>query len=120
MVTISDPLVSRWAAAAAAHLLPHQTVLQRSPEQFRMFFREALSILQLDPDLFRPYSIRRGGATDFYIKSGSLDQLLLRGRWSDIRTARIYVQDGVAALTHLSLSPATQQRVTVLQAALNG
>ena len=118
MVTITDPLVSRCLTEAAAQLQPQQLLLQRSNESFRMFFREALSILQLQPDLFRPYSIRRGGATHFYMTTGSLEQLLLRGRWSDIRTARIYIQDGVAALTHLSLSPTTLHRVAVLQAAL--
>ena len=65
MVTLTDPLVCRWLTEAAAQLQPQQLVLRRSTESFRMFFREALSALQLQPDLFRPYSIRKGGAAHF-------------------------------------------------------
>ena len=52
-----------------------------------------------------PYSLRRGGATYFYTKTDSLHAVMVRGRWRDQATARIYLDDARASLILFWLSP---------------
>ena len=52
----------------------------------------------------KPYSFRRGGATHDMCARGDLPRTIHRGRWSDARTARIYINDGLALLAQQALS----------------
>lgn len=52
---------------------------------------------------FRPYSLRRGGATFWFHQHNSFDRLLVDGRWQSIRTARTYVNEGLALLAETTL-----------------
>ena len=54
-----------------------------------------------------PYSLRRGGATHFYSITSSLDFVVVRGRWKDTATARIYLDDARATLIRQRLSPSS-------------
>ena len=56
---------------------------------------------------FVPYSLRRGGATHFYIALQALDFVMVQGRWKDQRTCRLYVDDARAMLVNFSLPPAS-------------
>ena len=58
---------------------------------------------------FRPYSLRRGGATFWFAKHGSFDRLLVQGRWQAPRTARIYINSGLTALAEATV-PASKLR----------
>eukprot|EP00972_Heterocapsa_arctica_P040509 5968660-Heterocapsa_arctica.AAC.1 len=53
---------------------------------------------------FKPYSIRRGGATSHLRAFGSLSLTVDRGRWDNPRSARIYLQSGMAQLADMRLS----------------
>ena len=61
---------------------------------------EAVGLTQVD---FRPYSLRRGGATHFFTSQGTFDKLLVLGRWQSAKTARIYVNQGLAVLAELNM-----------------
>ena len=74
-----------------------------TPAQWRAKFAEGLDRLGLTSFGFRPYSLRRGGATFWFSKHGSFDRLLVQGRWAAPKTARIYINDGLATLAELSL-----------------
>ena len=50
---------------------------------------------------FRPYSLRRGGATFWFQKHQNLDKILVQGRWQTQRSARIYLNEGLAVLSQL-------------------
>ena len=50
---------------------------------------------------FRPYSLRRGGATFWFQKQQNLDKILVQGRWQTQRSARIYLNEGLAVLSQL-------------------
>ena len=52
---------------------------------------------------FRPYSLRRGGATSLFVKVGSLDRVLLMGRWTAIKTAKICLNSGLAMLADIQI-----------------
>ena len=52
---------------------------------------------------FKPYSLRRGGATAYFRASGSMELTLERGRWSSARVGRIYINDGLAKAVELKI-----------------
>ena len=66
------------------------------PHTWRKKFAQYLKDLHLDAFEFRPYSLRRGGATFWFRKHGSLDKILVQGRWQAQKTARIYLNEGLA------------------------
>ena len=78
-------------------------LLVSSPYRWRSMFSECLTALKLDSFGFRPYSLRRGGSTFWFQKRQSLDKLLIMGRWQAARTARIYLNEGLAMIAELSL-----------------
>ena len=72
-----------------------------SEHHFRQAFDKALRALHLEAWAFRPYSLRRGGATMYFRKKASLDYVKLMGRWASDRTVRLYINDGLAQLASM-------------------
>jgi integrase len=70
---------------------------------FRRMFNQCLVVLELKGMNYTPYSLRRGGATWHFRIFGRMDATMVRGRWSAARSARIYINDGVAELARHSL-----------------
>jgi len=66
--------------------------------EFRVAFAEIIGELGLQGH-FLPYSLRRGGATEFFMRHGQLDVAAERGRWASARTARIYINTALADRT---------------------
>jgi hypothetical protein len=81
------------------------TGLATGPASWRALFNDALESLQLSHFGFRPYSLRRGGATWWFSRHHSMDKLLLQGRWQAPKTARIYINEGLSVLAEMSLPP---------------
>ena len=79
--------------------------LTEKPHAWRAKFAECLEGLKLTPWNFRPYSLRRGGATFYFLKTGSLDRVLLMGRWTAVKTAKIYINSGLALQAELQIPP---------------
>ena len=75
-----------------------------SPSQFVRYFGKAVSFLKLGDFNVRPYSIRRGGATQHFRLHGNMADTVVRGRWASAKTARIYIEDGLSCLAQLRLS----------------
>ena len=78
--------------------------LTLKPHAWRALFTKAIEALKLNDLQFRPYSLRRGGATFWFNQHGSFDKLLVQGWWAAARTARVYLNDGLAQLADMSLS----------------
>ena len=83
--------------------VPSNTALCPAPGVWRKQFNDTLSALHFEESGFRPYSLRRGGATFWFQKWGTLDRLMLLGRWHAVKTARIYVNEGLAILAEMKL-----------------
>ena len=61
------------------------------------------------PDLsWRPYSLRRGGATAHFLEYGSLDKTAIRGRWSSPWTARTCINEAVSTLAKITVTTLQQ------------
>ena len=102
---VAVKLLKQWkrVASANARLAP-------SPAHFRFLFNEALIALKLQDFLFRPYSLRRGGATYWFGMHHNLDRILVQGRWQAAKTARIYLNEGLAVLAEMHL-PQDDKRI---------
>jgi site-specific recombinase XerD len=83
--------------------VPEHTFLTLKPHAWRNLFSECVQKLKLDRWEFRPYSLRRGGATHLFVKGGSLDKVIIAGRWTALKTARIYMNSGLAMLTEIQI-----------------
>ena len=88
-----------------ALLPPRGRLWRHSAQAFRNCFSLLLARVQLTPFDFSLYSLRRGGATHCYTMSRDLNYVALQGRWKDLRTARIYLDDARATLVKLSFGP---------------
>ena len=101
-VTVYDtsvlPSLCRWKQQAQPH-----TYLTVKPHAWRCIFNQALEGMELSSIGFRPYSLRRGGATFFFQYHGSFDKLLVQGRWAAAKTARIYLNEALAQLSEISV-----------------
>ena len=84
------------------------TSLTPSPAKWRAMFNAALESLKVSEHGFRPYSLRRGEAI---AKHHSLDNILVQGRWQAAKTARMYINEGLAILAELQI-PKTDKRLT--------
>lgn len=76
----------------------------RSGAAFRNLFNQLLQHLEVAHLSFKPYSMRRGGATLEMQSHGQMERTLIRGRWKNSNVARIYISDGLSRLPSLSMS----------------
>jgi integrase len=83
---------------------------------FRKALQELFNFFNVGHLQFRGYSLRRGGATAFYAKTGNMEQTLLRGRWASVSVARLYLCDALSQLPGLVASKRTKELVTVYRA----
>ena len=115
-VSLTSEQVIRWLHRWTLDV-SHQTPLCSKAPQWRKMFNDTLVAVGFDTFDFRPYSLRRGGATHWFKKWGSLDRLLLYGRWQNARTARTYVNDGLAVLAsmHLPWTPINRRFRLIFQ-----
>ena len=82
-----------------------------SGSAFRTRFKNLCVIFGLQQHAFRPYSLRRGGATYTFQQSKSMEEALLRGRWESSRVARIYIMDALSYLPSIKRSSYTASMI---------
>ena len=112
--TISvDDAFTRMIVQTAIDVLQSRAALEHkfwehSGQAFRNHFDFYLRRFGLDALHFRPYSLRRGGATHLFQTTGSMEVALVKGRWSSNKVARVYIADGLSKLPGLLMNPATR------------
>ena len=99
--------------------------LAMTPEKSKLYggsayqFRKDLVSLQkacgFESAPYTPYGLRRGGATWWWLKTQSLDAVVVRGRWQSAKTARIYLDDARAELARFRFTPEQLQLVSDLR-----
>ncbi|CAK0891073.1 unnamed protein product [Prorocentrum cordatum] len=67
----------------------------RTPSQLRGALRALARGLGLAGPITW-HSLRRGGASAFFVRSGSMEATLVAGRWASSATARLYIEGAVA------------------------
>ena len=103
-LVIADPWLGRLLKAWAARRGPEACLVDAPQQEHRRRLKVLCEEAQLDAG-FRWYSFRRGGATHFFGETSNLGACLVRGRWADARTARIYLTEGLAKLSETAPSP---------------
>ena len=99
-VVLDNPAAVKMLKAYILGLAPGDFILPNLI-QFRASFKSYTALLQLQEWEFKPYSLRRGGATNHFRQFGLLSQTILKGRWMSSKSARIYINDGLATLASL-------------------
>ena len=113
-VAIYDPVVRQLGDLVT--LLPHHhcgssLVWPYSAAAFRRLFQQCVIEFHLASLGYKPYSLRRGGATHDFIVKGVLEPIILRGRWRSLGVARLYLEDGLAQYPSLTLPSTVQHRI---------
>jgi len=111
MVTIDDPLLGRVAKLVLGEMQPGERVCDFPEAGFRAEFQRGLEELGVGDLGYKPYSLRRGGATEDFRMHGSMDRACIRGRWRPSSSARIYIAEGLEMYARLQRSAAVEQRV---------
>ena len=102
MVTLDDPVLGKLLLSLGSLCVATEPIIDMGEAALRTFFERACASLGLTI-AYRPYSIRRGGATHDYMLHANLGKTVLRGRWGSLTTARIYINDGLAVLSELGV-----------------
>lgn len=77
--------------------------LTDAPHIWRKLFSDTLDSLGFSHLQFRPYSLRRGGATFQFRQEGCFDRLMVHGRWHALKTTRLYINEGMSILAELAV-----------------
>ena len=111
-ISIHDPLTLRLCQLLVedhtAQKLDNLPCWTNSGQMYRSRFLFVTERLQLQNFNFRPYSLRRGGATAEFQSHGLMERTLIRGRWKNSSVARLYISDGVSFLPKLKMTPETK------------
>jgi hypothetical protein len=110
-IVISDPLLLTYLQVLLPQLQSGEAIYPGGDRVFRASFAQLCREVRLPGVGWRPYSLRRGGATAHFLQFGSLDRTAVRGRWQSTRTARVYINEAVASLAAISASPAQDRSV---------
>ena len=94
-VVIDDVMLVRLLCAVTHSLAAHE-LLVPSQSRFRAAFAEGVEALGYSSATFKPYALRRGGATHLYQESLNWSCVMHRGRWANQTTVRNYVNEGLA------------------------
>ena len=91
-----------------------QVVLSLTETQFRAAFSASVKSLGYNPEVARPYSLRRGGATALFRKGQTFTQIAEHGRWASESSCREYINDAAAELSLMHLSQAERKKAKLL------
>ena len=97
-VVCRSPHLVAFAKLVLEKLQPGDYIVVGGGKAFRAAFDLALRTHGLENHGFRPYSLRRGGATAAFRDGATWEQIADTGRWTATRTLRIYVADAAAEL----------------------
>jgi len=102
-VTVQDPVVARLLSSHVQDMLAaghskSTMVFQVSKFSFYNLFHGSLQAFGLSGQGYSPHSLRHGGATRAFLQGKSINDIRFRGRWSNAKSVRTYIQSGRALL----------------------
>ena len=121
-VTLRIPWLITLLRLTVNDLQPGDFLWGGKPAAFRSRFYKAIDAEGVRELGFRPYSLRRGGATAAFQQGHSYDAVAETSRHSNLRTLKVYVNDALAESLALVVPTAirhqAQQRAAALKALL--
>ena len=119
-VTIYDPvlvvLLEEMMDLKRSQGLLRVPIWTKNGTAFRKAFEKLTIFFGVQNMNFRGYSLRRGGATAYFQEYGLMERTLIRGRWSSIQVARLYICDALAQLPSLIATPRSQRLIAKYRA----
>ena len=119
-VSFNDPIVVGILRHACSLVGPFGPLFPDSGGRFRDHFDWALGCCELLGQGFRPYSLRRGGATADFILNLSVQNTMIRGRWQSLKACRIYATEGQEALSRFNIRAESMERCQFYASHLQG
>jgi len=106
-VTLAKPQVQTVLLhyLGAYPFLAHQRIFPFSPDSFRLLLKQVSDALGVGHIPYVPHSLRHGGATYDYLRGRTVEQIMFRGRWVAMESARRYIQTSRALLIMLQIPP---------------
>ena len=95
-VSVSSPAVKSLFQRHLRLVPSASRVFSFSPTSFRLHLKRVCQSLSLPP--YVPHSLRHGGATYSHLNGLPVEDIMLRGRWESVKSARHYIQSGRALL----------------------
>ena len=92
------------------HSASRQLVFPFSPAYFRRVLHSTKESLGLGATPYVPHSLRHGGATYDFMRGASINDVMLHGRWQQMKSASRYVQTGRALLAANAVPPRLNQQ----------
>ena len=109
-------ILSKWASGRRHNDL----VFELSYAKFSELLKFHARFFGLISPRLTPHGLRRGGGTWFFRLHGSYDRLAAHGRWSQVKSARQYVDVAMADRAWCELSGTGARRAEVAAACLPG
>lgn len=91
-------LLCIWVRALPRTVGPDGLIFAFSRQWLRQLLRNACVGLGLGHIPYVPHSLRHGGATADFLRTGSVEHVHFRGRWKSIESTRTYIQTARALL----------------------
>ena len=91
---------------------PGDSIIERVPQAFRRCFRQLVDDLSLNNLLLKPYSRKRNNAGSLFRTTNSLDVVVIKGRWANQRTARIYVNTALQDIAAHSITSEAESKMS--------
>jgi len=98
-----DPLALVLFALVQEGRKPDEHLFPEGMAAYRYRFKFYLTAMGLENFPYKPYSLRRGGATYAFSLSLNYHILMAMGRWANLRTVKIYVDEARVLLASRAL-----------------
>jgi len=102
-------ILCAWVRAMPPSADGNPLVFAFSPDYLRRLMRSACVQLGVGHTAYVPHSLRHGGATADFLRTGSVERVQFRGRWKSMESLRTYVQTARALLAAQRVPPALNQ-----------
>ena len=117
-VVLTNPRVVRWLYIFMHSWFPAKPsakVCRTTYFEFASFLRQLSSFLECS-EPFTSHSLRRGCATEMWLKGVSINDICLFCRWASVRSAQLYVKTGEVQLirSRQSRSKRASQRMDIM------
>jgi integrase len=113
-VSVQDKSVETLLLALVSTVSSDQSLLfPFTANQYRSRFKDVCRQLALS-SAYVPHSLRHGGATRWHLLGHSIEDILLRGRWSSTKSARRYIQAGRAMLLSIDIPKSLASKAQLL------
>jgi integrase len=97
-VTLEDTAVARMLTSHVRGRTQSDSVFTVSRDSFYKLFHGACAAFGLHGLNYSPHSLRHGGATRHFLLKRPISDIQFRGRWSNSKSVRTYIQSGRALL----------------------